>query len=163
VQRVSHTHAAMADALIADPCITVQDLAARFGYSPGWISQILRSATFQHRLTTRRGQLVDPALRATIEQQLDDLMQRSLAILREKLDRPADEVPAGVALRAFEIAMRAAGCGAAPAPAVQVQVNAAAHIEALGHNLEALLRRKRTTVDAEMVEPSAELQKAGQN
>ena len=163
VQRISHTHAAMADAIIADPTLSLQDLAVRFGYSPGWISQILASAAFQCRLASSRGQLLDPTLRATLEQQLEDLAQRSLAILRDKLDRPAAEVPAAVALRALEVATRAAGCGAGPPPAPAVQVNVAAHIEALGHNLESLLRRKRATVDGEVVGPSAELMKTRGN
>jgi hypothetical protein len=48
VQRVSHRHDAIIDAIIADPRISQHELAARFGYTAGWVSQINQSYAEEH-------------------------------------------------------------------------------------------------------------------
>ncbi len=79
VQCVSHTHVAIIDAIIADPCISQQQLAARFGYTAGWVSQILASAAFQARLAERTEELVDPTIRVSVEERFKAIVLRSIA------------------------------------------------------------------------------------
>ena len=67
VARVSYTHDAMIDAIIHNPTISQNQLAAHFGYTPGWVSQIIASDAFQARLAERTGELVDPTIRASVE------------------------------------------------------------------------------------------------
>jgi hypothetical protein len=86
-----------------------------------------------------------------VEQQFQAIVRRSLSILMEKLDRPSTQIPDNLALRAFDISTRAAGYGAR-AEQPKVQVNVVNHLEGLGANLEALLRRKRAEVDGEIVD-----------
>jgi hypothetical protein len=136
----------MIDAIISNPCISQNQLAAHFGYTPGWVSQIIASDAFQSRLADRTGELVDPTIRATVEDRFKALVLRSLDILREKLDRPTTSIPDNLAIRSLELGTRALGYGArdlAPAgPAVNMHV----HLEALGEGLTTLLRRKKTEV-----------------
>lgn len=142
LQKISYTHDGMIDLIVANPGMSQDMLAAHFGYSASWISQVFSSDAFQARLAERREALVDPLLRSTIEEQFKGIVARSLEVLRVKLDRPANDVPDQLALRAFELASRAAGYGAKsdpPASAGDVHI----HLETLGDNLVGLLRRKK--------------------
>jgi hypothetical protein len=70
VQRLSRAHAALVDVLISEPWLSQRELAARFGYSESWISQILRSGAVRSYSAARRVELVDPVLRAAVEKNL---------------------------------------------------------------------------------------------
>jgi hypothetical protein len=145
IQKVSYTHDALIDLIIANPCLTQNSLAAHFGYTPGWISQVIASDAFQMRLAERKDELIDPTIRASVEENFKALVVRSMDILREKLNKPADAIPDNLALRTLELASRAAGYGgktdqqpsAAP-------VNISVHLETLGENLTQLLRRHKS-------------------
>lgn len=150
IAKVSYTHDAMIDMIIARPGISQNELAARFGYTASWISQIISSDSFQSALAKRREQLVDPVIAAEVKTQFEALVLRSLDILQQKLNRPALEIPDNLALRALEIGSRAAGYGAkdpgaAPA-ATPVEVNI--HLEQLGGGLVQLLQRKKREAEA---------------
>lgn len=152
IAKLSYSHEAMIDLIIARPGISQNELAARFGYTASWISQIISSDAFQVALAKRREQLVDPILAAEVETQFKALVSRSLDILQQKLNRPALEIPDNLALRALEIGARAAGygakdSGAAPA-ATPVEVNI--HLEQLGGGLVQLLQRKKR--EAEVID-----------
>lgn len=115
VAKVSYTHDAMIDMLVAEPALSQGTLAARFGYSPAWICHIIASDAFQMRLAERKDALVDPALRASIEERFKALVLRSLQVLEEKLARP--DPPDNLALRAAELGARSLGLGRAEPPA----------------------------------------------
>lgn len=153
IAKVSYSHEAMIDLIIARPGISQNAIAAHFGYTPSWISQVISSDAFQSALAKRREQLVDPIIAAEVETNFKALVARSLDILQQKLNRPVDEIPDNLALRTFEIASRAAGYGArdsAPAQAATpVEVNI--HLEQLGGGLVALLQRKKREADALVV------------
>jgi transcriptional regulator with XRE-family HTH domain len=142
VRRISYTHAALIDAIIANPCVSQRELATHFGYSAGWISQILASNVFQRRLAERLQELADPTLRAYVERQFDTLVRRSLDILSEKLDRPAVQIPDQLALLALELGARALGYGLRQ-PRAAPGSDVASHLEALSGHLMTLLQRRR--------------------
>lgn len=144
VTKVSYTHAAMIDEIIANPCISQNQLAAHFGYSAGWISQVISSDAFQAQLAARTGQLVDPVLQVSIETRFKGLVARSLEILAEKLNGPASSIPDNLALRALELSSRALGYGARPE--AKIEVNVTNHLDQLGENLVGLLKRKKMEV-----------------
>lgn len=155
IQKLSYTHDALVDLIVAEPHLRQYELAARFGFSPSWICQVIASDAFQARLAERKNEIVDPAIRENVEQQFQVIIRRSLAVLMEKLDRPSKEIPDNLALRAFEVGSRVAGYGAKP-EAPKVQVNVVNHLEDLGTNLELLLKRKRLeVVDAEVTSGDA--------
>lgn len=114
--RVRYTHKAMVDLIIEKPELSQNEIAAHFGYTPAWISNILASEAFQAELALRREEVIDPELRATIKERFEALVIQSLAVLQKKLNQPV--VSDTVALRAAELGAKALGIGGhAPPPA----------------------------------------------
>jgi hypothetical protein len=122
IQKIRYSHDAMIDMIVANPWISQGELALNFGYTEGWVSQVIASDAFQARLAERKDALVDPYLRATIEERFRGLIARSLEILMRKLEQPAKEISDELALKALDIASKAAGYGAKGA-SVNVQAN----------------------------------------
>lgn len=117
LQKTSYTHEAMIELIIQQPTMSQDALAAHFGYTPGWISNVLASDAFQERLAKRKEEVVDPVLKASIEERFKALVHQSLTVLMEKLSKPT--VSDNVAIRAAELGAKALGVGghAAPRPA----------------------------------------------
>lgn len=109
LQRVSYTHDAMCDLIIANPAISKGAIAVHFGYSLPWVSRILNSDAFQMRLAVRKADLSDPSLVLTIEEKLKVLVSESLDVLIEKLALGKDK---DIALKGVEIGAKALGYGA---------------------------------------------------
>jgi hypothetical protein len=133
IAKVRYTHDAMIDLIISDPWISQNQIAAYFGYTVSWVSIIFSSDAFKERLEMRKEELVDPAIRATLEERMKALVTRSLDVLMEKLNKPASGVSDTVALRALELGAKAIGMGG-NAPATPVTINAG-HIENLAERL----------------------------
>ena len=139
---LNYSHDGMIDMILANPGISQDALAARIGYSASWVSTIMCSDAFQARLAERAAEIVDPALRATVQDNLKGVLARSLEIIQQKLSAPAASVPDNFALRTMEISSRALGYGARP-ETPQVQINIGAHLDELGGRLVNLLDRKK--------------------
>lgn len=120
IAKVSYSHDAMIDMIVGNPWINQGELARNFGYTEGWVSQVIASDAFQARLEQRKNELINPAIRATIEERFKGLVARSIEILMRKLDAPTGQISDELALKALEVASKAAGYGAKSA---QVQVN----------------------------------------
>lgn len=102
VVKLSFSHKAMADLMIANPQITGDELAVRFGYTRGWVSQVMSTDAFQAYLATRKSELVDPILIRTVEERLRGVAAQALDILNDKL-------PVATFDQALEAAKFAAG------------------------------------------------------
>lgn len=109
VARLSYTHDAMCDLIIANPSISKTALAACFGYTPTWVGRVLNSDAFQMRLAARKADIVDPSLVLSIEEKMRVLISESLDVLIDKL---ATTKSTEVALKALDIGAKAAGYGA---------------------------------------------------
>lgn len=123
VQRVSYSHDAMIDLIIAKPAITQNDIARHFGYTVPWVSRIRNSDAFLARLAERKGDLIDPSIVLSFEEKLKSLADTSLERIMEKLQQPIGG--AGVvdtAMKALDLSTRALGYGA-KAQNVAVQQN----------------------------------------
>lgn len=142
IQKVNYSHDAMIDMIIANPAASQGSIALAFGYSQSWVSQVMASDAFQARMAERKDELVDPTIRATVEDRFKGLVLRSMEILKEKLDQPSDKIPDNLALRTLELASRAAGYGARMEPLV-APVNMEVHLNVLSENLTSLLKRKK--------------------
>lgn len=160
IAKIAYSHDAMIDLIIADPTQSQNAIAARFGYTASWVSQIMASDAFQMRMAERREQIIDPTLRATVKENFTALVIRSLDILKEKLNKPASEIPDGLVLRTLDIGGKLAGYGVKEPPA-QLPNNTNEihlHLEALGGGLVTLLQRKKLeaaiqpAIDAEFTE-----------
>lgn len=139
------------DYLIANPAQSLWEIGQHFGYSVPWLSTIIAADAFQVALAKRREELVDPVLRATLEEKFKGLALRSAEVLEEKLNMPSENVPSPLALRIFELATKAAGYGVGKGVTINNNLNVESDIEKHGERLVSLLHRKRETID---VEPS---------
>lgn len=110
IQRVSYTHEAMIDLLIARPMITQAEIAAVFGYTQAWVSRIVRSDAFREMIAARKSELVDPLILQSIDTRLNALVEQSIEVLQDKLQASPS---ADIALKALEVGSRALGYGAA--------------------------------------------------
>lgn len=109
IKKINYSHDAMIDLIVANPGVSQGELARAFGYTEGWVSQVIASDAFQSRLAARKDELIDPTIRATIEERFKGLVYQSLAVLRRKLEtNPTDDL----VLRSVEIASKALGYGA---------------------------------------------------
>lgn len=115
LQKVSYTHESMIDLIISDPWIDQNHIAAHFGYTPGWISNVMASDAFQSAMAKRKDEIVNPELKATVEEHFRALVLQSVMRLKGMLAEPS--CPPQVALRAAELGAKALGIGGhAPPP-----------------------------------------------
>lgn len=140
IQRISYTHEAMIDYIIAHPTADLRELSLVFDRSPSWISTIKCSDIFRERMIERTQEIVDPQLSATIRERFDALATRSLEVLQEKLTQPVEMVSDELALKAAELGAKGLAVGGfAPkgsAPQVVVNNN---RIELLAERLTQLI------------------------
>jgi hypothetical protein len=108
IQKVKYTHDGMIDLIVANPSLAQGEIAAVFGYTQTWISIIFNSDAFKERLEERKSELVDPVIRATIEEKFKALASLSMEIVLEKLHATRSE---HTALKALDISARALGYG----------------------------------------------------
>ena len=118
IAKVSYTHDAMIDLIVDNPRLSQNELAAHFGYSPSWISQVVNSDAFRERLAERREDVVDPVLRMSLEERIRGVTSVAIDVLLDKLK--ATENP-NIAIRVLEHGTRALGYGAQKQQQVVVQ------------------------------------------
>ena len=151
--KMRYSHRDMIDFLIANPGISQNAIAARYGYSASWVSVVMSSDAFQSALAARREEIVDPALLTSTAERFKALTEKSLEILMLKLSKP--QVSDAVALRAVELGAKAMGLGGnAPPPRAEVPVD---HLERLAQRLVALQSSARPGITYEPVDAAFEL------
>lgn len=150
LDKVGYSHADMIDFIIANPRITQNDLAARYGYSVGWVSNVMASDAWQSALAARRAEICDPVLVATVEERFKGITLLSLERLKQKLEAP--QVSDNVVLRAVELGAKALGVGG-NAPSVQAPQGD--HLAALANRLIDLQSRVRASAAADVVDVSS--------
>lgn len=112
-----------------------------FGYTASWISTVVVSDIFQAKLAARRELLVDPELRTSVRTQFKGLLERSMEILRYKMDRPAAEVPDQLAVQVAKLAGQSLGFGVKETKVSVTETHL--HLTELGNNLVGLLRQRK--------------------
>ena len=140
IKHLRYTHDAVIDAIIENPSISQNNLAAIFGYTPGWISQVMSSDAFKNKLELRKEELVDPQIRLSLNERFNALVGRSLDVLQEKLMMPNPDPE--LALRAAALGAKALGLGAATQQTVIVN-QPSDRLERLADRLTGLLKTKR--------------------
>ncbi len=145
ISKIRYTHDAMIDLIVQDPAISQNALAEYFGYSASWISIVINTDMFQAALARRREEIINPILRASLEDRFRAVTQRSLEVLGEKLAKDSDAVPDQLALRAAELGAKALGLGG-NAPQVTVPVDVNIRLEGLAARLTGLLGKAKTEI-----------------
>lgn len=140
IKHLRYTHDAVIDAIIENPSISQNNLAAIFGYTPGWISQVMSSDAFKNKLELRKEELVDPQIRLSLNERFNALVGRSLDVLQEKLMMPNPDPE--LALRAAALGAKALGLGAATQQTIVVN-QPSDRLERLADRLTGLLKTKR--------------------
>lgn len=111
IAEVRYSHAAMIDLIISNPAITQNELARHFNRTPGWVSLVIRSDAFQAALAERKAELIDPEIRATVEERFRAIAHESLDRILQKLTGPLPPTD-DFLLRSAELAKSALGYGA---------------------------------------------------
>jgi hypothetical protein len=147
VAKLHYTHEAMIDLILVHPAISNEELALTFVYTASWISTVVVSDIFQAKLAARREQIIDPELRTSVRTQFKGLLERSMEILRHKMDKPAGEVPDQLAVQVAKMASTSLGFGVKETK-VSVQ-ETHLHLSELGNNLVGLLRQRKSEAQRE--------------
>lgn len=134
---IRYKHDAMIDMVIADPTIKQSEIAARFGYSKGWVSMIFCSDEFKARLEERKNELIDPTLRLSTDELIRALTARSIKVLIEKLDDDPENISDNLALQSAALGTKSMGYGVTPS--VQIGIN---NVDLRAAMEEAQARRK---------------------
>lgn len=111
IAKIRYSHDSMIDQIIANPWVSQGELADMYGYTEGWVSQVIASDAFQGRLAQRKEAIIDPTLRLTVEEGFKAMAKSSLRILLDRLNAPDNKVSDETALKAAEIAAKALGMG----------------------------------------------------
>jgi hypothetical protein len=146
IRKVSYTHDAMIDLIIAHPMMSQGERAAYFGYTQSWVSIIESSDAFRARLEVRKEELVDPTIRATIEERFRALATKSLEVLQKKLESP--NVSDNLAIQAASLAAKSLGLGQGNQQ--QVVAPPPDRLERLGGRLLALLGERAVQANASL-------------
>jgi len=146
VAKINYSHTDMIDYIIANPGITQNHLAARYGYSVGWVSNVMASDAWQSAMAARRSEICDPVLVATIEERFKGITLLSLERLKQKLEAP--QVSDNVVLKAVELGAKAVGVGGnAPVPQHQGD-----HLAMLANRLIELQSKVRVATNMEVID-----------
>lgn len=146
IRAVRLSHEAIIDHFIANPFLTLKERAPLVGVTPGWLSQIIASDAFRERLKQRQEEVLDPVLKATLDELYNANLRTALDIIGTRLN--AAQAPSDAfVLRTAELSARALGFGARPPAAPAVQVNMDLHLASMGEQLTKLLRRERATIE----------------
>jgi hypothetical protein len=143
IKRIRYSHEAIIDLIIQNPFCDGLWLSLKTGYTRSWLSTIMATDMFQAKLAERREKIVDPTLRVSLEEQAKGIFARSMEVLREKFNRPAENISDQLALQGFSATARALGYGARYEPPAPKDDTAAALVKH-ADNLVALLRREKT-------------------
>jgi hypothetical protein len=111
IARISYSHDAMIDLILANPQMQQAEIAARFGYTQGWVSRIIGSDAFQARLAERKEEVINPEIRQNFEERLKGAALQSLDVITKKLE--ATQNP-DLAVKVLDISTKALGFGARP-------------------------------------------------
>ena len=84
--RLDHRHDGMIDDILANPKISVGDLAEKYGCSKSYIRICIHSDRFLDRMKDRRAELVNPLLSASLDHRLRAIAHSSSEKLLDELE-----------------------------------------------------------------------------
>lgn len=150
--KVRYTHLDMIDYMICNPAMKMGDLALRYGYTAGWISNVQASDAWKAAFAKRRSEVTDDMVAQSVKDRMEGITLLSLERLQDKLEQPT--VSDQVVLKAVELGAKGMGLGG-NAPPVNV-VPAGDHLAQLAERLVNLQTNIRTKIiEGEVVEETS--------
>ncbi len=146
VAKMNYSHSDMIDFIISHPGCTQNAIAARYGYSVGWVSNVMASDAWQSAMSARRAEICDPVLVASVEERFKGITLMSLERLKQKLEAP--QVSDNVVLKALELGAKAIGVGGNAVP----QVPQGDHLAQLANRLIELQSKVRVATNSEVID-----------
>lgn len=140
IKKVSYSHDAMIDLLIASPMLNQGEVARYFGYTEAWMSQIVSSDVFKERLAERKGELTDPVVIRSLNERFEAIARRSMDRLMEKIE--ANSVSEKGLIDMLGVTSKAMGFGAR-GPQVQVNTQYVVQLPAKAESADAWERANR--------------------
>lgn len=86
IQSVRWHHDMIIDMMIANPSVTQGELAVAFGFTEPWVSNLINSDAFKHRLKERKAEIVDPSIMASVQTRMETVSKMAMDKLAERLD-----------------------------------------------------------------------------
>jgi hypothetical protein len=113
-------HELVAEMWIADPNLSQREIARTLNRTECWLSILVNSDSFKHYLAMRKEEIVDPILRATVEDRLTSVANKAAELFLERLHMAGTAIPNKDLLRAMEISTKGLGMGpVSKGPALQ--------------------------------------------
>ena len=122
IPKVMHTHEAIVDLMVAHPQMQKQEIAAKLGFTPTYVSIVTGSDAFKVRLAARRKEMIDPIVQASVEEMFGAMTERACEVLLEKLNQPTSTVDPQLALQAATLGAKVAGMGGFGAKVATINV-----------------------------------------
>lgn len=139
VQRVVYSHQALVEQILTNPTATNIELGRVFGRTPQWISLVRNSDLFLELLAKRHNELVDPVVKASLDERLSMLTNRSLEVLLDKMAQPSEKIPDSLAIAAATFGAKAQAIGGFGSRVIPEQIAPSSdRIERLAERLERL-------------------------
>ena len=147
-----YSHTAMVDLMVSQPNYSHEQLCNHFGRPASWLCSVLASEAFQLALDTRRHEVLDPSLTATMQERFKALAIRTSNVMMTKMD--GKEVTDFLVLKAGEVAIKALGMGQKGVEQAALPAPIAASTDTLAERLLAMMDRnsKQQIVDIETIE-----------
>ena len=86
IAKVRYTHDAMIDLILSRPEISQAELAKQFGFTQTWISIVVNSDSFKERMAERKAELLDPKIKASLDERVFGAANRAMDRLIDRLD-----------------------------------------------------------------------------
>lgn len=109
IKHLSHTHEAIMEHMVANPEESLESVAKRFGYTQGWLSQLIHSSLFQAQLHYRQDVSFSEAA-LSVKDRISHMAHQSLKRLNERIE--FGSLNNGELIDTAELALKSLGFGA---------------------------------------------------
>jgi len=90
---LSHTHDSLMNFMLANPAMKLGDIAAQFGYTQSWLSQLIHSNAFQARLREKQNEMFAASC-LTLAEKMQAVASDALDIVHDHLLETRDAADA---------------------------------------------------------------------
>lgn len=119
IRTVRWHHDMIIDYMVAHPEATQNEIAAEFGFTATWLSIVVNSDAFKHRLQERKEEMIDPILRATVEDRLTTIANVAMEKMVARLQTNAPMTNRDLT-ELIKVSTNGLGLGPSKAPSVNV-------------------------------------------